>query len=96
MIKILLIGFFGLMGFNVIVSSFNGWQWIARSIRYPFFKRKVSKLFARLTETQRRDLWLYSEMDMDESKWYNRKLEQYIRNKYINPIIEKYGSVRNS
>ena len=71
-------------------------NWLKNSINYPFRKRRTDKLFKSLTDTQRRDLWLYSDMQLDESKWYYRRLEKYIRKKYIESIVEEYGSIRTN
>jgi hypothetical protein len=77
-----------------LLKKYGVLNWIKHSINYPFKKRRTDKLFKSLPDNQRRDLWLYSDMNLDESKWYYRRLEKFIREKYIEPIVNNYGTIR--
>lgn len=68
-------------------------NWLINSLNYPFRKHRIDKLFKSLPDTQRRDLWLESVLIEDNSKWYYRALEKFIREKYIEPIVSEYGSI---
>ncbi len=76
-----------------MLSTKEWFKWIEGSIMYPFNKRSANKLFKNLTPKYRRDLWLKSIEIEDRSKWYYRRLEKFIRNKYIVPIVTEYGKI---
>ena len=68
-------------------------KWVVNSIDYPFRLRRMNKLFDKLNDTQKRDMWLDNVLTMDDSKWYYRALEKHIREKYIEQIVSTYGTV---
>lgn len=76
------------------VKHTNLINWIVNTLKYPYRKRKVTKLFKILPAKKKRDAWLNATVVMDESKWYNRALEKYVRTKFIEPILNTDGSVR--
>ena len=82
-----------LWGFFRWVSSYKWFSNLVGFLLLPYRIYKLNSLFVRLTKAQRRDLWLYSEAQMDESKFANRYLEKFIRKKFIEPITVEYASV---
>lgn len=76
-----------------LIDRFKALKWLYNTLNYPFKKRAITKLFDSMTPKDQRDFWLTSEMNMDESKWYYRSLEKYIRKKYIEPKINTDGSI---
>lgn len=79
--------------FHHYMIKYKAYYWLKQSFFYQFKKRQIDKLFDNLTNEKRRDLWLYSYLRIDEQYWFNRSLEKYIREKYIEPIIAEYGTV---
>ena len=68
-------------------------EWVYMSITYLYKKKSVDKLFNDMQPSVKRDFYVESMLYFDKSKWYNRKLEKHIRNKYIEPILKEYGSI---
>ena len=61
---------------------------IIGKISFFFKKRRLDRLFKKLEPCVRRDLWLYSEMIMDDEP-DNIKLEEFIRKKYVEPQFKQ-------
>jgi hypothetical protein len=78
----------GIIIVNYLLSKWSVYEWLYHSINYPFRKRKIDRMFKNMTPIHRRDYWLYSVIDEDDTKWYYRALERHIRKKYIEPLYE--------
>lgn len=68
-------------------------RWLYNSLNYPLRKRRIDKLFKSLTENNKLVVWQKSVDIEDESKWDFRKLELFIRKKYIEPILKQHGEI---
>lgn len=88
-----MIGLIIILILTIFVYLYRNNEYFNKSVKYYAYRRKIDRMFKNLSDQNKRDMWLYSVLEMDDSKWYNRALERHIREKYIEPIISQYGKI---
>lgn len=93
------LGLYFLLGYVALILPVGIYKnrtlrlWIRYSIMYLFDKRKITKKLESNDDDFKRDFWLNNFILKEPKYWYERAMEKYIRLKYINRIVEGYGSI---